>query len=497
MSYYPVNTTDNNTPSQPADLIVNQLINLLLGPATVIPNGKNNILQSNSNGLILNKEDFNAYVTNTQNSNPPSTVPKAYLNYVLFDDNFKMVTGGVVRVSQPDVITPLTSSMSVNKNGYLYVYVSNESPTDVYFDDLVVKHATGHLLQEDSYYPFGLQIRALSSIALNRMQNDYLYNGIEKISDFDLEIYDALYRNLDAQIGRWWQMDPLLENAMGFSPYCSNFNNPVNFTDPQGDWPIIDGFGIYDMITQGMGTILQRVDVVAPKILGAAMSEGSLRFTTSSFTLLGKLRSAQAARRQAEFTRIAIDFQKVYPGRLPQQPYVSSSLELYNPTWVDNWSESNNFVAEGTYEIADGSWVTLQSFNPFGRPSHIAHLNGSTINGNERMKAFVNVTNTVVSNYVGGQAFEAVVPLLGRLVSKAPLPSMDPTGKVHGALPRIGDLMKYSREELEVLLGELRQSVKRRIEVTSKMGRHRPHGQRQGDEQALIKAIEKLFEDTK
>lgn len=240
MSYYAANAPENNTPNDPANVIVNQLINLLLGPAGVIPNGKDNILQGNSNGLILNKDDFNTYVTNTQNSNPPSTVPKAYLNYVLFDDNFKMVTGGVVRVSQPDVVAPLASSMNVSKNGYLYVYVSNESPTDVYFDDLVVKHTTGHLLQEDSYYPFGLQIRGLSSIALNRMQNDYLYNGIEKISDFDLEVYDAFYRNLDPQIGRWWQMDPMAESFSGLSPYNSNFNNPVGFSDPLGDMPLGD-----------------------------------------------------------------------------------------------------------------------------------------------------------------------------------------------------------------------------------------------------------------
>ena len=237
MSYYPVNTADNNTPNQPVDLIIGQLINLLLGPYTVIPNGKNNILQSNSNGILLNKEDFSAYISNTQTGNPPSTVPKAYLNYTLFDDNFKMVSGGVARVSQPDVITPLTASLSVIKNGYLYLYVSNESPTDVYFDDVVVKHTTGHLLQEDSYYPFGLQIRALSSMALNRLQNDYLYNGIEKISEFDLEVYDALYRNLDPQVGRWWQIDPVAAKYAAISPYNSNFNNPTGFSDPLGDDP--------------------------------------------------------------------------------------------------------------------------------------------------------------------------------------------------------------------------------------------------------------------
>ncbi|WP_211303474.1 DUF6443 domain-containing protein [Chitinophaga ginsengisoli] len=237
MSYYPVNSAANNVNNQPVNLILDQLINLILGPVSVFPNGKGNIVQSNSNGLLLNRDDFSNYLTSTQNDNPTSTVPKAYLNYVLFDEKFKMVAGGAVRVSTPDVVAPLTANLNVNKNGFLYIYVSNESPSDVYFDDLSIRHTTGHLLQEDSYYPFGLQIRSLSSMALNRLQNDYLYNGIEKISEFDLEIYDALYRNSDPQIGRWMQVDPRAESYFGISPYNSNFNNPVGFTDPLGDEP--------------------------------------------------------------------------------------------------------------------------------------------------------------------------------------------------------------------------------------------------------------------
>lgn len=67
-------------------------------------------------------------------------------------------------------------------------------------------------------------------------------------------------------------------------------------------------------------------------------------------------------------------------------------------------------------------------------------------------------------------------------------------GKVHGDLPRVADLGKYDVEELEALLVQLRQSVQRRIQVTSAMGRERNHGQRQGDEQALIPAIERHLE---
>ncbi len=75
------------------------------------------------------------------------------------------------------------------------------------------------------------------------------------------------------------------------------------------------------------------------------------------------------------------------------------------------------------------------------------------------------------------------------------LPSIDRTGKVHGSLPKIKDLNKFSKEELEVFLIELTKSVQRRIKVTSRMGRDRGHGQRQEEEQDLIKAIEKYLKD--
>ncbi|HVI48129.1 MAG TPA: DUF6443 domain-containing protein [Chitinophaga sp.] len=237
MSYYQQNSPANNTSNQvPAD-IVQQLINTLIGPASVIANGKNNLVQGNTSGLILNKDEFTDFVTNTQTQNPPSNVPKAYLNYALFDENFKMVSGSALRVNTPDAVTPLAAETNVTKNGFLYVYVSNESPTDVFFDDLVVRHTTGHLLQEDSYYPYGLQIAGLSSKALNRQENLLLFNGIEKINEFDLELFDAFYRTLDPQIGRWWQVDPKHEQFHSLSPYHVSVNNPVNFSDPLGDSP--------------------------------------------------------------------------------------------------------------------------------------------------------------------------------------------------------------------------------------------------------------------
>ncbi|MBV7530950.1 DUF6443 domain-containing protein [Chitinophaga sp. sic0106] len=242
MYYYQQNSPSNNTPNiQPEDIAA-QLIQTLLGPVSAI-DGKASLLRSNTNGLILNKNELSNFIEREQNSNAVNEVPKAFLNYVIFDENFKFVDGGVKRVNTPDAIGELSGQLDIRKNGYLYVYLSNESPTDVYFDNLSIKHTTGPLIQEDSYYPFGLQINALSSRALNRMQNNHLFNGIERIDDLNLGIYDAKYRTLDPQLGRWWQVDPKSTVNLSSSPYLLSGNNPVNFADPLGDLWYSNGKG--------------------------------------------------------------------------------------------------------------------------------------------------------------------------------------------------------------------------------------------------------------
>jgi hypothetical protein len=74
---------------------------------------------------------------------------------------------------------------------------------------------------------------------------------------------------------------------------------------------------------------------------------------------------------------------------------------------------------------------------------------------------------------------------------RVPLPRLDSTGKVHGALPHPRNLGDYTTDELLDLRDELELSVQRRIEKNIALGHDKPHAQRQAAEQDLIKSIEK------
>jgi RHS repeat-associated protein len=109
----------------------------------------------------------------------------------------------------------------------------------VFFDDLNITHTKGKVLQEDHYYPFGMNISALSSSAPLSKPNNFKYNGFEEQTDFDLGWYDYQARFYDPQLGRFMQVDPAADLMRRHSTYNYAFDNPIKFIDPDGMIPTL------------------------------------------------------------------------------------------------------------------------------------------------------------------------------------------------------------------------------------------------------------------
>jgi RHS repeat-associated protein len=191
-----------------------------------------------------------------------TTRPRAFVNWVLLDENFNIAkdsAGGYIRdgysnfqqVGDADAFT--THSLvnaPINKNGYLYIYVSNQSPNmDVYFDNLQVTHIKGPILEENHYSPWGMTLAALSSKAISgAAENKFKYNGKEEqkkefADGSGLDWLDYGARMYDQQIGRWHRTDNKAELYLNITPYAYAADQPTNAIDPDGNLVIfINGF---------------------------------------------------------------------------------------------------------------------------------------------------------------------------------------------------------------------------------------------------------------
>ncbi|WP_052323998.1 RHS repeat-associated core domain-containing protein [Flavihumibacter sp. ZG627] len=242
-SYFLNTGTVNNANSTLLDLTT-LMINLLGAPANAIGAKGVTAVQLESWNVGLVPASF-FRGTNGETT----TIPKAYINYIFLDEQFKYVGGNFSRVGSSGVVkdhwnidAAQMQNITVPKNGYIFVYVSNESNLDVFFDNLQVVHKPGPILEETHYYPYGLVMAGISSKSAGSLTNKYKFGGKElQSNEFSdntgLEMYDFGARNYDPQIGRWHTVDPLAHKLPSWSPYAAFACNPIMFIDDDGRFP--------------------------------------------------------------------------------------------------------------------------------------------------------------------------------------------------------------------------------------------------------------------
>jgi RHS repeat-associated protein len=173
-------------------------------------------------------------------SSTGTTVPSAYLNYILYDDNYVPVKaksipiGGVANTK--NYIGTDANGIQVNEPGYLFVYLSYDDANTsqlVYFDDLRIILTEGHMIQSNTYYPFGMI--ASSWTRSGEQDNRYYYQGKEL--DPNAGWHDFGSRMYYADLGRWFATDPQNQFA---SPYMAMGNAPMMGQDPNGEYFLVD-----------------------------------------------------------------------------------------------------------------------------------------------------------------------------------------------------------------------------------------------------------------
>jgi RHS repeat-associated protein len=116
-------------------------------------------------------------------------------------------------------------------HGYLYVYVTNEENHMVSFDNFMILHSSGLLMQENHYYPYGMLIEGLSNAGTGLPKNMYRYTDKEVQNDLNQNFLDFGWRQYDPVIARWHVTDPA---EQFYNPYLAIGANPVSLIDPDG-----------------------------------------------------------------------------------------------------------------------------------------------------------------------------------------------------------------------------------------------------------------------
>jgi RHS repeat-associated protein len=245
-SYYYQNTSGTSGNSS---IPIIDIFTGLLGGATGFgaTNVHGGVTPSQINPGSSNVNLNNFFNTQTSQSNSVPNNPRAFINVLFFDEQFNVVDYKVSMVGNNRELKSHFQDLQnliAKKSGFVYIYCSNESPTNVFFDNVQVVHSRSPLLETNEYYAFGLKMDGISYKAAGEISNKNKFGNKElqsnEIDDGSgLEVYDFGARQYDYQIGKWTSVDPMSGERISFSPYNAMRNNPISNYDPSGaldDW---------------------------------------------------------------------------------------------------------------------------------------------------------------------------------------------------------------------------------------------------------------------
>lgn len=192
--------------------------------------------------------------------------PSAFLNFVLFDKNYKPLNGKSVPISttanapQPLALPEITAL----EVGYVFIYLSYDNDTggDVFFDDLKITVQESPVIQVNNYYPFGMQ--SYTWLREGETDNAYLYQGKELIAQTGWHDFGS--RMYWSDLGRWFATDPKGDSIPSWSIYNAMKNDPISNIDPDGEF-------VLSLITKIMAGDINNVGDVFRTVLTGSITD--------------------------------------------------------------------------------------------------------------------------------------------------------------------------------------------------------------------------------
>ena len=113
------------------------------------------------------------------------------------------------------------------------MYTANETADqNVWFDDLKVTFTPQLIVQENHYYPFGLELKGISKE--NKPEHRWKFQGQEEQKEFGLNWSSFKFRNADMALGRFFSVDPLAEDYYYNSVYAFSENQVTAHFELEG-----------------------------------------------------------------------------------------------------------------------------------------------------------------------------------------------------------------------------------------------------------------------
>jgi RHS repeat-associated protein len=152
----------------------------------------------------------------------------------MYTDTVEMIGAVLDTTNSNHMMGARTYELS-NHLGNVLATISDKVIPKDWNSDATIDNFHADLVSSTDYYAFGC---AMKGRVFEKSSYRYHFNGQEKTDEWtgnSGDSYDFGARMYDSRLGRWMTLDPLFDIYADIAPYVFVDNNPMHFTDPNGE----------------------------------------------------------------------------------------------------------------------------------------------------------------------------------------------------------------------------------------------------------------------